>query len=143
MKIFHGCSECDHVLKRGEEFCPHHPDAVVESVVDSSAAARALRAIPSEERAQASRDNGKKGGRPAAPRYQVIVATIRDGNVQKITRHMISSQAGALRVAGKHGQVWMTRETADALNLDIRTFYGFFENGREFKIKTQPVLDNA
>lgn len=29
-----------------------------------SEAARMLRAIPSEKRAQASRDNGKKGGRP-------------------------------------------------------------------------------
>jgi len=31
---------------------------------DVTAAARALRAIPSERRAQASRENGKKGGRP-------------------------------------------------------------------------------
>lgn len=32
--------------------------------MDASEAARTLRAIPSEKRAQASRDNGKKGGRP-------------------------------------------------------------------------------
>jgi len=31
---------------------------------DPSSAARALRAIPSEARAQASRENGKRGGRP-------------------------------------------------------------------------------
>ena len=32
--------------------------------MDASEAARVLRAIPSEKRAQASRENGKKGGRP-------------------------------------------------------------------------------
>lgn len=32
--------------------------------MDASEAARMLRAIPSEKRAQASRENGKKGGRP-------------------------------------------------------------------------------
>jgi hypothetical protein len=37
------------------------------STVLRSAAASALRSIPSEARAEASRENGKKGGRPASP----------------------------------------------------------------------------
>lgn len=37
---------------------------------DISAAARALRAIPSERRAQASRDNGAHGGRPPVSRAE-------------------------------------------------------------------------
>ena len=36
---------------------------------DTSAAARALRSIPSEARTAASRENGKRGGRPAATYY--------------------------------------------------------------------------
>ena len=35
-KTFYGCSECDHVLKRGEEFCPDHPNATVIGPIRSN-----------------------------------------------------------------------------------------------------------
>jgi len=38
------------------------------SIRESSASAKALRAIPSEKRSEASRQNGKKGGRPRKTR---------------------------------------------------------------------------
>ncbi len=38
--------------------------AIIEIVSPATAAARALRAIPSKARAAASRENGKLGGRP-------------------------------------------------------------------------------
>ena len=38
--------------------------AIIEIVSPQTSAARALRAIPSKVRAQASRENGLKGGRP-------------------------------------------------------------------------------
>lgn len=41
--------------------------------VDPSEAARALRAIPSEIRADASRANGRHGGRPRHPRDAYVV----------------------------------------------------------------------
>jgi hypothetical protein len=31
-KVFYGCTECDHVLTQGEEFCPDHPAATIESL---------------------------------------------------------------------------------------------------------------
>ena len=31
-KIFYGCTECDYVLADGEEYCPDHPQATIESV---------------------------------------------------------------------------------------------------------------
>lgn len=45
---------------------PAKRDALAETAAreDASAAARALRAIPSDARAEASRENGKLGGRP-------------------------------------------------------------------------------
>jgi hypothetical protein len=33
--IFHACSQCDHVLDQGEEFCPSHPAAMISSVMES------------------------------------------------------------------------------------------------------------
>jgi hypothetical protein len=37
--------------------------------ITPSSAARALRAIPSETRSEASRANGRQGGRPAGPQH--------------------------------------------------------------------------
>lgn len=42
--------------------------AIIELVSPQTAAARALRAIPSEARSAASRENGKRGGRPRKSR---------------------------------------------------------------------------
>ena len=46
------------------EDCAHEEEEDMDKKMTASEAARALRAIPSEARSQASRENGRKGGRP-------------------------------------------------------------------------------
>lgn len=58
-------------------------------------------------------------------RHLIIVAEMADGNVRRIRRHTVTTARGAARLRGQNHQLWMTRETAEALgarvdNLDIR-----------------------
>ncbi len=75
-------------------------------------------------------------------RYNIICATMNDGNVQKISRHAVSTQRGALRVA-KNGKLWMTRETAESLGGHNESFWGVFPDGTEYEIKTVEAMQRA
>lgn len=55
------CSDTERMEER------EMPKCQIIDMRPASIAARTLRAIPSELRAQASRENGKKGGRPKHP----------------------------------------------------------------------------
>jgi hypothetical protein len=73
-----------------------------------SRAARALRAIPSEARAQASRENGQRGGRPLGHPVRVIPTTDHGmgdsiGEECPLVRDRASSRSGAIRAARRAG----------------------------------------
>jgi len=101
-----------------------------------SAAAAALGRVKSERKSQSSAENGRMGGRPVMKRYRIIIATMSGGNVQKISRHDVTTARGAVRLRGKNSQIWMTRETANVLGANVETFWGTFPDGTEIQIKT-------
>lgn len=74
---------------------------------------------------------------------QIIAAHINSGNVQRITRHNVTTAKGAARLKPKNGQLWMTKETAIALGADVETFWGSFPDGTEIQIKTADVMEKA
>jgi hypothetical protein len=65
-EFFYGCSECDHVLVNDEEFCPEHPNATVIGPIYKAASIMGKKggASKSTAKVSASRENGRKGGRP-------------------------------------------------------------------------------
>ena len=76
-------------------------------------------------------------------KYRIIIATMNDGNVQKISRHNVTTARGIIRLRGKNSQIWMTRETAHRLGLNIHTFWGTFPDGTEIQIKTDRIMQEA
>lgn len=76
-------------------------------------------------------------------RHLIIVAEMADGNVRRIRRHAVTTARGAARLRGQNHQLWMTRETAEALGARVETHWGVLPNGDEIRIKTQDVMDNA
>lgn len=67
--------------------------------MNASEAARVLRAIPSEKRAQASRENGKKGGRPREWKSGSFSARGRRGFVILFGHGAAVDMDGAKRIA--------------------------------------------
>ncbi len=99
--------------------------------------------VKSERKAASSRENGKKGGRPSLPKYLIIIADMRGGNVQRVTRHMVTTGRGAGKLQRSNSQIWMTRETAAALGANIETFWGTLPGGTEIQIKTERLMKEA
>jgi len=88
----------------------------VEQIAKETAtlAARALRAIPSERRSQASRDNGKRGGRPQGCPVRVLPTTEAGfgdaiGQECPVLRDRAASRTGAIRAARRAGYRVLTR----------------------------------
>ena len=78
--------------------------------------------------------------------HKIIVATMRDGNVQRIYRHNVSTAGGATRLlnsAEGQAQLWITRETAAALGGEAETFWGRFADETEYQIKSDDVMASA
>lgn len=75
-------------------------------------------------------------------KQQIIVATIRDGNVSRISRHLVTTARGATRLMTQNSQLWMTRETATILGASVETFWGKLGN-TEIQIKTLEVMEKA
>jgi hypothetical protein len=111
--------------------------------ITTNAAAAIMGMAKSRRKAESSIKNGKLGGRPIMKRHQIIIATIKDGNVQKISRHMVTGAVGAARMVKVNCQLWMTIETAQALNGDTETFWGRLPDGTEYQIKTEHVMETA
>lgn len=76
-------------------------------------------------------------------KHQIIAAHMSNGNVQRITRHNVTTAKGAARLKPANGQIWMTRETAKALGADVQTFWGTLPDGTEIQIKTDSVMETA
>lgn len=74
---------------------------------------------------------------------QIIAAHMNSGNVQRITRHNVTTAKGAARLKPENGQLWMTRETAISLGANVETFWGTLPDGTEIQIKTTEVMENA
>ena len=105
-----------------------------------SAAAAAMGRAKSDRKTAAARENGRLGGRPIMKRYPIIIATIRDGNVQKISRHEVTTAGSASRLLKNNCQIWMTRDTATALGGEVETCWGRFPDGTEFQVKSESVM---
>ena len=76
-------------------------------------------------------------------KQQIIVATMSNGNVQRVSRHAVTTATGATRLAQSGCQIWMTRESAMALGANVETFWGTLPNGTEIQIKTRSVMETA
>lgn len=76
-------------------------------------------------------------------RREIIVATLSGGNVSNISRHQVTTARGVARLAGNNIQIWMTRETAQALGANVETFWGTLPGGIEIQIKTPDVMQTA
>jgi hypothetical protein len=76
-------------------------------------------------------------------RHEIIIAEMSSGNVRRISRHSVTTAAGAARLLRSGCQLWMAEQTARALGATIETNWGRLPDGTEIRIKSPELMARA